>query len=174
MLERWGDFYLVAGGAAAVLIGLIFVVISLMQDRSRSSVLSGSKLFMGPIVLGLSFVLVLTGAVLTPHITAGWLGAITAVVAFWGLVRGIMSIMGIKRLGSEVHWSDVWFYGVIPSALYVVLGIVGFAIRQGLPWAEYGLAVVVTALLLTAIRNEWDLITWIAPRPESNDEFGAH
>jgi hypothetical protein len=85
-----------------------------------------------------------------------------------------MSIMGIKRLGSEVHWSDVWFYGVIPSALYVVLGIVGFAIRQGLPWAEYGLAVVVTALLLTAIRNEWDLITWIAPRPESNDEFGAH
>ena len=43
-----------------MLIGLIFVVISLMQDRSRSTVLTGSKLYMGPIVLGVSFVLVLS------------------------------------------------------------------------------------------------------------------
>ena len=62
MFEGWSEFYLMAGGAAAVLIGLIFVVISLMQDRSRSSVLAGSKLYMGPIVLGVSFVLVLSAA----------------------------------------------------------------------------------------------------------------
>jgi hypothetical protein len=30
MFEDWGEFYLVVGGAAAVLIGLIFVVITLM------------------------------------------------------------------------------------------------------------------------------------------------
>ena len=33
MFEHWSEFYLLAGSAAAVLIGLIFVVISLMQDR---------------------------------------------------------------------------------------------------------------------------------------------
>jgi hypothetical protein len=68
MFEHWGELYLMAGGAAAVLIGLIFVVISLMQDRSRSSVLTGSKLYMGPIVLGVSFVLVLSAAALVPGI----------------------------------------------------------------------------------------------------------
>ena len=68
MFEGWHEFYLLAGSAAAVLIGLIFVVISLMQDRSRSSVLAGSKLYMGPIVLGVSFVLVLSAAALTPGI----------------------------------------------------------------------------------------------------------
>jgi len=52
MFEGWTDFFLMAGSAAAVLIGLIFVVISLMQDRSRSTVLAGSRLYMGPIVLG--------------------------------------------------------------------------------------------------------------------------
>ena len=66
MFEGWSEFYLMAGGAAAVLIGLIFVVISLMQDRSRSSVLAGSKLYMGPIVLGVSFVLALSAAALVP------------------------------------------------------------------------------------------------------------
>ena len=35
MFEHWGEFYLMAGSAAAVLIGLIFVVVSLLQDRSR-------------------------------------------------------------------------------------------------------------------------------------------
>ncbi len=42
MFEGWGEFYLMAGSAAAVLIGLIFVVVTLMHDRPRSSVLSGS------------------------------------------------------------------------------------------------------------------------------------
>src|SRR5258706_1121999 len=70
MFEGWGEFYLLAGSAAAVLIGLIFVVMTLMQDRPRSSVLSGSKLYMGPVVLHVTFVLVLSGAALVPKITS--------------------------------------------------------------------------------------------------------
>jgi hypothetical protein len=33
-------------------------------------------------------------------------------------------------------------------------------------WELDGLAAVITGLLLCVIRNEWDLITWIAPRHE--------
>jgi len=169
MFEHWSEFYLLAGSAAAVLIGLIFVVISLMQDRSRSSVLSGSKLYMGPIVLGVSFVLVLAAAALTPGMDRQTFAAICAVVALWGLVRGLMSIIGIHRLRDEVHWTDVWFYGVIPSAIYAGLGLVAPAFWLGWGWAHDGLAVAITALLLNAIRNEWDLITWIAPRSADGD-----
>ena len=38
-------------------------------------------------------------------------------------------------------------------------------------WAHNGLAVAITGLLLLAIRNEWDLITWIAPRNEPMPDF---
>src|SRR5206468_4428801 len=68
MFEGWENFFLMVGGAAAVLIGLIYVVISLMHDRPRSSVLAGSRLYMGPIVLGVSFVLILSAAALTPGV----------------------------------------------------------------------------------------------------------
>jgi len=72
-----------------------------------------------------------------------------------------------------VHWTDLWFYGVLPSALYLALGLDALAFAQAWPCAHYGLAVVTTALLLLAIRNEWDLITWIAPRAEPEDpHFG--
>src|SRR4029079_12506612 len=98
MFEGWGEFYLMAGGAAACLIGLIFVVISLMQDRSRSSVLTGSRLYMGPIVLGGSFVVVRAAAALTPGTNAGSIATIAGAVALWGLARGITSTTGIARL----------------------------------------------------------------------------
>ena len=174
MFEHWDEFFLLAGSAAAVLIGLIFVVISLMQDRSRSSVLTGSRLYMGPIVLGVSFVLVISSAALTPGIERPAFAAITGAVALWGLVRGLMSAVGIKKLGTEVHWTDFWFYGVLPSALYLALGVVAFAFWQGQGWAHHGVAVGITGLLLLAIRNEWDLITWIAPRSEGPNELGGH
>src|SRR5579859_2383023 len=109
MFKNWSEFYLLAGSASAVLIGLIFVVISLMHDRPRSSVLAGSRLYMGPIVLGVSFVLTLSAAALVPGMAGGWYAAITGVVAAWGLIRGIISIVGLKGLvgkGREVHWTD--------------------------------------------------------------------
>jgi hypothetical protein len=168
MFEGWGEYYLMAGSAAAVLIGLIFVVISLMQDRSRTSVLEGSRLYMGPIVLGVSFALALSAAALAPGMDAAAMAGIAALVAAWGLIRGLMSIAGIRKLGSEVHWTDLWFYGVAPSALYLALGGVAVAFWSGWACAPSGLAAVVTGLLLLAVRNEWDLITWIAPRADAS------
>ena len=170
MFEGWSEFYLMAGGAAAVLIGLIFVVISLMQDRSRSSVLAGSRLYMGPIVLGVSFVLALSAAALVPGIGRCTFAALAGAAALWGLARGIISSLGIHRVRPEVHWTDLWFYGVGPSLIYLALGIVAIAFRQDCPWARQGLALVVTASLLLAIRNEWDLITWITPRGDDGGD----
>src|SRR4051812_770608 len=110
MFEGWENFFLMAGGAAAVLIGLIFVVISFLGDRPRDSVLAGSRLYMGPIVLGVSFVLTLSAAALTPGITLHAFAGITMVIAIWGLIRAVMSTWGIGRLnriGNEkVHWTD--------------------------------------------------------------------
>ena len=170
MFEHWSEFYLLVGSAAAVLIGLIFVVISLMQDRSRSTVLVGSKLYMGPIVLGVSFVLVLSAAALTPGIDAPEFAGVAGVVAVWGLIRGVMSTIGIGKF-NEVHWTDVWFYGVVPTGIYAALTAVALAFWQDWAWAKVGVAVVIIAMLLSAIRNEWDLITWIAPRSSEGDEL---
>jgi len=144
-----------------------------VSNSPRSTVLAGAKLYMGPIVLGVSFALVLSAAALTPGIDRSSFAAVAAIVAAWGLVRGLMSTVGIRKLGKDVHWTDLWFYGVLPSALYLALGLDALAFAQAWPCAHYGLAVVTTALLLLAIRNEWDLITWIAPRAEPEDpHFG--
>jgi len=172
MFEHWGEFYLLAGSAAAVLIGLIFVVVTLMQDRSRSSVLAGSKLYMGPVVLQVSFVLVLSAAALTPEISAEEYATVAAAVALWGLYRGVQSIVGINALTGEdkPHWTDVWFYGAIPTVLSLGLAVVSWGFWRAAEWAVFGVATVTTAILLLAIRNEWDLVTWLAPKADDKPE----
>jgi len=165
MFEHWGEFYLVTGGAAAVLIGLIFVVVTLMQDKPRSTMVSGSRLYMGPIALHLSFVLVLTAAALAPDITPAQYALVALAVALWGTYRGIVSTVGIARhrwAEDPPHWTDKWFYGVFPTILSLGVAEVAWAFWAGESWAVDGVAAVVTAILLLAIRNEWDLVTWLA------------
>jgi hypothetical protein len=168
MFEGWGEFYLMAGSAAAVLIGLLFVVLTLMHDRPRSTVLMGSKLYMGPIVLQMSFVLALSGAALAVGVTPRIMGLIAAATAAWGLWRGLQSTFGIRALhGAEgADLSDVWLYGVVPSLLYLVLGAVALGFLGAREWATDALAGVLVAMLLSCIRNEWDLVTWLAPAPD--------
>jgi len=168
MFHDWGEFYLLAGSAAAVLIGLIFVVATLMQDKPRSTMMYGSKLYMGPVVLQVSFVLVLSAAALTPDITPRAMAAVSAAVAASGLYRGVLSITGINALRGEdaPHWTDVWFYGVIPTLLSLSLVAVAAGFWREAEWAVSGMAVAITGVLLLAVRNEWDLVTWLAPRPD--------
>ena len=172
MFDHWGEFYLLAGSAAAVLIGLIFVVVTLMNDRPRSSVLAGSKLYMGPCVLHVSFVLALSAAALTPGITGRSFAVVAGAVALWGLLRGAQSVIGINALKGEdaPHWSDLWFYGMIPGVLSLWLAAVAVGAWGEQAWAVNGVAAYIMVMLLLSIRNEWDLVTWLAPRPDSKGE----
>lgn len=173
MFEGWGEFYLMAGSSAAVLIGLIFVVVTLMHDQPRSTVLDGARLYMGPVVLQVSFVLVLSAAALAKGITPGAIALAAAGVAVWGLVRAVQSALGIRTYHGGVeetpHWTDQWFYGIIPGLLYALLGAVAVAFWTAREWAPQALAALITAMLLNTIRNEWDLVTWLAPRREPSD-----
>jgi hypothetical protein len=173
MFSHWSEFYLLAGSAAAVLIGLIFVVVTLMQDKPRSTMMAGARLYMGPVVLQVSFVLVLSATALIPEIRAGQYAAVAAVVALWGVYRGVQSTVGIAKLKwieEPPHWTDKWFYGVIPIVLFLALAEVAVGFWRGEEWAVLGVAAVNTAILLLAIRNEWDLVTWLAPKADDQPE----
>lgn len=174
MFEGWGEFYLLTGSAAAVLIGLLFVVVTLMQDRTRSNLLSGTRLYLGPVLLHVSLVLVLSAAALAPEITPRAFALVSGGVALWGLSRGCFVIVGIHRgLESEPappHWSDIWCYGLIPTLIYLLLAGVAVGLWNEREWAADGLAAAVTAILLITIRNEWDLVTWLTPKAEEPGE----
>jgi len=163
MFAGWDDFYLMVGGAAGALIGLFFVVVTLTGSRGREAALRGSALYMTPTVFGLAVVLAVSALTAMPGLTARALGTILIAVAvlgaaqgatvFWRLVRG--------RAPAVPHWSDYWCYGAGPTAAYLAIGGAGWAFDAEKPWATYVLAGVLLSALMLAIRNAWDLVTWL-------------
>lgn len=88
--QAWRDFFTVVGQAAAALLGLVLVAISLHAENVERHPLPRNRARNALQTLGL--VLVLSLAALVPHITAFWFGATTLVLtlpavslAMWGL-----------------------------------------------------------------------------------------
>jgi hypothetical protein len=77
--------------------------------------------------------------------------------------------VGIARLlnaAEPPHWSDLWCYGVAPVGIYLGLtGVIAAAFWGRSSWAPYAMGGLLLSLLLLAIRNAWDLVTWMTPGP---------
>jgi hypothetical protein len=171
MFHGWDNFYLMLGSAAASLIGLLFVVVTLTQGFDRDRAMKGVALYMTPTATHFAVVLVLSAAAVAPRIPLWAISAIVALTAVVGLFNGVRSTVAIAKMGKgddPPHWTDLWSYGVGPLALYLVLFGVAASLIARVAWADSAVAVVLVALLLMGIRNAWDLITWMAPARNSN------
>lgn len=174
MFEHWDSFYLLIGGAAGALIGLLFIVATLTRDIDADSALRGASVYMTPLVFHLALVLAVSGLTAAPGLAAWMDGVVLAAAAVLGVIACVRVILhlAVNPLFGSAHWTDLWCYGVMPLAAYLALGGAAAAVwlRPGL--AADGVAVSLLAVLLIAIRNAWDLVTWIsakAPAPTAVD-----
>ena len=163
MFEGWDNFYLMIGGAAGALIGLFFVVATLGGRLGREATLRGSALYMTPTVFGLAVVLAVSALTAMPGLTARALGMILLVVSVLGAAQGATVIWRLMRGSAPAtpHWTDYWCYGVGPTAAYLAIGGAGWAFESEKSWAAHVLAAIMLAGLMLAIRNAWDLVTWL-------------
>jgi len=164
-MAGWNDYFFMLGSAAAALIGLMFVVVSLTAGRARSELEAGKKLYTSPIVWHLCVVVVLSGATVAPSIDLRSLGIGTMVIAAASAAYCLYLTRGIIRaqLASNFSGYDAFWYGVAPAFIYAATALSGWGLLSGRSWAASAIAGAVMALLLVSIHNEWDLVTYLAP-----------
>ena len=171
MFPGWGDFFFLLGSAAAGLIGLLFVVVTLTSGTDRSQAQRGANLYMTPTAYHFGVTLFVSALAIAPALPAWAEGAIFTGVAFTGLFYAFRSTFGIRTVvlnGEPPHWTDRWFYGFAPAAVYAAMFGAALAVWTRSACAPMALGGVLLVLLLLGIRNAWDLVTWIAPtRPAS-------
>lgn len=166
MFAGWENFYLMLGPAAAGLIGLLFVVVTLTAGRDRSETSRGQALYLTPTALNFAVVMTISAVAMAPKAPPAATAALFSIVALAGLASAIRASIGIgsPRPDKEPpHWSDFWLYGAMPTAVYLALCGACVAVWLRAQWAAPALALLLLILLLVAMRNAWDLVTTIAP-----------
>lgn len=163
-LEAWHDFYLIVGGAAAGLTGLMFVVVTLAPNVIARRGLSGVRGFITPTVVFLTTNMFVSAVMTFPVITA-------PVVAVTLGCAGVGGVVYILVIGTHRQWRE----GNLPIEDwfgYVGLPILGYSVLATgagllLPHPVAGLSLVGAAnilFLVVAVRNAWDLVLWMAKR----------
>jgi hypothetical protein len=168
MFEHWDSFYLLVGGAAGSLIGLLFIVATLTKGAQDSdSALRGASVYLSPIVLQLGMVLVVSALAAAPDLSVQLCGLTIGACGVVGLVTSgrVMFRLKVTKSFASAHWTDFWWYGAAAFAADLLLTASSAAIWMAAPsHAARGIAVSLVLILLIAIRNAWDLVTWITAK----------
>jgi hypothetical protein len=158
----WHDFYVMTGGAAAALAGLLFVAMSLhareiMADHFFSNRAIGT-------LMSLASQLLMSGAVLIPGQPVTLIGAEVLAVALFFVANTIRQILTRGRAAPPV--ASTWTHrlmefvgGTIWIVLFVAAGL-SLLLRVG--GGLYILAVVMFFMFAWSIYIAWILITEVS------------
>jgi hypothetical protein len=168
-LHSWQSFYFMEGGAAAALIGLMLVAMSLGQHLITEKTRSQVEAFATPSVLYLAWILLVACAMLVPAYDPPVLGVLLLAGGAVGLLRSFTHVRMLVRTAIEHQdftWWDWLAQVIMPLGGYVSLIVSGIAFLSGGHAAAFAAACVGTVLLLvSAIANTWSLVIWIIEQP---------
>ena len=161
-LSGWQNFYVIVGSSAGALIGLQFVVMTLIANLpiTRSHAHAGNA-FTTPTVVHFGVVVVLSAVGCAP-----W-DEIATVAVFWGLLGlgGIVYVVLVaRRLRLQTTYQTVfedWLCHVLlPFMAYVMLGAAAYtAYSHGRP-ALFIVGAAALLLLFVGIHNAWDIVRY--------------
>ncbi len=162
VLDEWKNFYTIVGSSAGALMGLQFVVITLIAAKPipGANVQTGGA-FATPTVIHFGVVLFLSAIANVP-----WCG-ITAVVVLWGLagICGMAyTIVTARRVRVQSTYQPVfedWLFHVMtPFAAYAALAIAAYAVHAHQHPALFLVGAATLTLLFTGIHNAWDAVMY--------------
>jgi hypothetical protein len=162
LLSGWENFYVIVGSSAGALIGLQFVVITLIagMPMGRDAERAGAA-FATPTVIHFEAVLLLSAVVSAP-----WHGIAGAAI-LWGVLglAGLLYVVIVaRRMRLQTAYSpefeDRMFHVLLPFAAYAILAGSACAIRSNVGKALFGVGAAALLLLFIGIHNAWDAVTY--------------
>jgi hypothetical protein len=161
-LRDWQTFYFLVGGAAAGLVGLTFVAITVGSGSITKGDISGLRTFVNPSLIHFIYVLVTASIVVMPSITRMQLGVLLMLAGLVSAGRALSTVSFIwqqyKRHVVDMH--DWAWYFVAPLVSYLMFVATGAGLLLMNGQALNGLAWATILLLVAGIRNTWDLVLW--------------
>jgi hypothetical protein len=165
LLSNWQNFYMLMGTAAATLTGLMFVATTLIagMDTHVPTANAGIAAFNTPTVVHFCAVLLLAGILSAPWQAFSIVSLLLGLVGLGMVVYLIVVTRRMQRIPHYQSTREDWlWYMALPLLANLLLIVAAIRLPNHPAPALYIVSLAMILLLLTGIRNAWDLATFLA------------
>jgi hypothetical protein len=153
LVSGWETFYLLMGTAAATLIGLLFVAVSINIDTFRKEAYTDLQLFAALTFNCFFYVLVIALLFLIPGLSPVGLGLPLFILAGLGLVNALLQQRRALKTQSKRQAAGLASRFTVPIVGLLGLAIFAILVMGQLAVGLYGLVFVIIVLLASAASN---------------------
>ena len=160
-LSAWDSFYVIVGSAAGALIGLQFVVMTLIAERPHPGAGDAASAFGTPTIVHFGCSLLISALIRVP-----WpnllTGALTGgVVGLCGLIYMALTTWRVLRQDAyRPDWEDWTFHIILPFIAYGALTLSSALAIGHTRQAMFGVGAATLLLLFIGIHNAWDAVAY--------------
>jgi hypothetical protein len=168
-VEGWHDFYLMIGAAAATLVGLLFVSLSLNVDAITRPENADLRMLAAQTFTSFICVVAFSVLFLIPDQGPPGLGLPLLGIGLYGLYRTVRESLETRRKRPRA-----WGRGgvarrfVVPILCFVTLVVIAVSVLLGQTYGLYWLVPVMILLIVTASSNAWQLLLRLREPPRGS------
>lgn len=169
-LHDWQTFYTLTGTAAATLIGLLFVALSVGTNLPREQSMNSLHTFVNPTLLNYIYALLVSCVAVMPLKSALFLNIFVVVLAIASVLLPLKIVWRILVIHRDDNIDfDHWIWHCwLPLGVGLLLACVAIAILAGVlsgeSFALFGLAIGTLLFIAIGLHNTWQLMLWLLLR----------
>ena len=161
LLSEWDSFYLIVGGAAGALIGLQFVVMTLIAERPQAGMADAARAFATPTVVHFGACLLVAAFVRVPWPDAVHATWAAGAVGLCGLGYMALPIQRMRRQQIyKLDMEDRVFHIILPFVAYGLFALCGVLGMTHTEPVLFAIAAAALLLLFIGIHNAWDAVAY--------------
>jgi hypothetical protein len=160
-LAAWDGFYVIVGSAAGALVGLQFVVMTLIAARPVTAAADAGAAFGTPTIVHFSAVLLLAALLHAPWQTMVGPATLCVLIGAGGAAYGVIVLRRMRRQAVyQPEFEDWLFHVVLPLVAYTILTLSAVAACAHVREALFGVGAAALMLLFIGIHNAWDAVAY--------------
>ena len=161
-LAGWENFFVIVASSAGALIGLQFVVITLVaaMPHTPGQEQAGGA-YATPTIVHFGTVLLLSAALSAPWHDIRLASILWGLLGLCGLAYAIIVAQRLRvQTAYQAVFEDWLFHALLPFAAYATLAASACVARAHAHEAMFGVAGAALMLLFIGIHNAWDAVTY--------------
>jgi hypothetical protein len=160
-LAEWDSFYVIVGSAAGGLIGLQFVVLTLVAQKPPPRAAEAGAAFATPTIVHFATVLLVSALLRAPWHTIAPMAAVWGLIGLLGIIYGGVVARRMRRQTAYTPGVEDWsFHVLLPLVAYLMFALSAYSAYAHARDALFAAGAAALLLLFIGIHNAWDAIAY--------------